>query len=836
MISQTISHYRILEKLGEGGMGIVYKAHDTKLERDVALKFLPENLSASPEDIARFAQEARAISALNHPAVETIFDVDEVDGRRFLVLEYIPGGTVKSKLKRLRSEDKQFSIAEVVEYGVQIADGLAHAHRNQIIHRDVKTENMMLTADGKIKITDFGLAKLRGNVHITKSGSTVGTAAYMSPEQIRGEEIDNRSDIFSFGIVLYELLTSHLPFRGEFETALSYSILNENAPPISSLRTDVPQGLDKIIDRCLEKDKAKRYEHAEQIVTELKIVQQELTGTVKIVTRHSKIPWFAAAAVVVIALVCIYFFYPKTAVSANAKTIAVLPFGNLSGNPDDQYFSDGMMEDIHTNLSKIADLEVIARTSVEQYRGTKKPIHEIGRELGAGVILEGIVRHIGNQVKISAQLINAANDKELWANTYDKEYKDIFSIQSDVAQQIASALNAKLSPAEKERITKKPTENIEAYAYYLKARENVNKTNPEAIITSQQYLRKAIALDSNFAQAIATLGATYSGLFVFEHKMTLLDTALTFVQKALSLDPNLPEGYNAMGIISNDSGNPGRAEENYKKALELNPNFYQALMNLGGIYFERSEYSKGIRFTKEALKLAPTELGPYENITRGFLWIGDIENARKYTEILKELNSKSDQLYTLQAQICLREGKTKDAIVFADSALSNNPKDPLIYCFAATMRLLTGDINGSKVYFEKIVTADSAAFSFPSDINNTTYLGYIYLKLGKRDFAEKLFNNSVKRDFEDMKGSPKEPSMPYDLAGIFAMRGNKEEGYKWLEEAVKKGFIDYRFALLEPTFENIRNEKRFQDMIAAMKKSSEEQIKSVREMEEKEGR
>src|SRR5208283_1541066 len=246
MIGQTVSHYKILEKLGEGGMGVVYKAHDTKLDRDVALKFLPASLHPTEEELHRFEQEAKAISALNHTNIATIYDVDEYEGQRYLVLEYSPGGTLKSKLKQLKSDDKEFSISEVVEYGIQMAKALAHAHQHGIIHRDVKTDNMMLMEDGTAKLTDFGLAKLRGNIKLTKTGSTVGTAAYMSPEQIRGEETDGRSDIFSLGVVLYELVTSHLPFQGEFETAINYSILNENPPSLRTLRKDIPVALENI--------------------------------------------------------------------------------------------------------------------------------------------------------------------------------------------------------------------------------------------------------------------------------------------------------------------------------------------------------------------------------------------------------------------------------------------------------------------------------------------------------------------------------------------------------------------------------------------------------------
>jgi serine/threonine protein kinase len=331
MIGQIILHYKILEKLGEGGMGVVYKAHDTKLDRNVALKFLPQQIAVSEVDRTRFLQEAKAISALNHPGIATIHDVDEVDGRRFLVLEYIPGGTLKSKLKYLKSEDKEFSLAEVLDYGIQAAEALAHAHRRQIIHRDVKTDNLMLTDEGKLKLTDFGLAKLRGSAQVTKAGTTVGTAAYMSPEQIRGEEIDQRSDIFSLGVVLYELLTTRLPFRGEFETALNYSILNEDPPSVRSLRMETPLELEKIICRCLEKERAKRYQSAEEVVSALREVQREISSPIEIKKKRKKPALIAGVSLTGVAVIILaYLFWP----AKPPRSIAVYPFESKSTQKD----------------------------------------------------------------------------------------------------------------------------------------------------------------------------------------------------------------------------------------------------------------------------------------------------------------------------------------------------------------------------------------------------------------------------------------------------------------------------------------------------------------------
>ncbi|MEK7671434.1 MAG: serine/threonine-protein kinase, partial [Bacteroidota bacterium] len=363
---------------------------------------------------------------------------------------------------------------EIVSYGFQIAEGLAHAHRHGIIHRDLKTDNLMLTAEGKVKITDFGLAKLHGQVELTKAGSTLGTAAYMSPEQIRSEAVDHRSDLFSLGVILYELTTGSRPFRGEHEAALTYSIVNEDPKPIALLRVNAPQSLEQIILRCLSKEPEKRYQSADEIVADFHSLQQELSGRVTTVVKHSKTPWMIAAALVILGAIGFYFFYRYSTprLSENSRTVAVLPFANLSGNPDDEFFSNGITEDILTQLSKIGQLNVISRTTMMQYKGAKKTLREIGEELNAGVIVEGSVRRAGNQVRITAQLIDANTDKHLWAETYDKEFKHIFAIQSDVAEKIAAALQATLSAAERERIAKAPTENTDAYTLYLKGREN----------------------------------------------------------------------------------------------------------------------------------------------------------------------------------------------------------------------------------------------------------------------------------------------------------------------------------------------------------------------------
>jgi eukaryotic-like serine/threonine-protein kinase len=771
MIGQTISHYKILEKLGEGGMGVVYKAHDTKLDRDVALKFLPPNLTASHEELNRFEQEAKAISALNHPNIATIYDVDEANGQKYLVLEYIPCGTLKSKLKQLKSEDKEFPIGEAVDYGIQMAEALAHAHRHGIIHRDVKTDNMMLTEEGKIKLTDFGLAKLRGSIQITKTGSTLGTAAYMSPEQIRGEEVDQRSDIFSFGIVLYEIVTSHLPFRGEFEAALSYSILNENPPSIKLLRQNVPQALEQIINRCLEKDKSKRYQSVDEIVKELKSVEQDLSRSPeRSKDRSTKSMWIVAAAVVVLAALGIYLFYPKPVpISTNSKTIAVLPFNNLSEDKGDEYFSDGITEDILTQLSKIADLNVISRTTMMQYKSTKKPLKEIGKELNAGVILEGSIRHSGNRVRIASQLIDAETDRHLWAETYDREMQDVFAIQSDVAKAIAVALKAKFSPAEKERIEKKQTENTEAYQLYLKGRFYWNKRTVPDLQKSIEYFNQAIEKDPNYALAYAGLANSYVilpafGLSAREHYQKAQQAAT----KALEFDSTLAEVHTVLGNIKENQYDLTNAESEYKRAIELNPSYPTAHQWYGSLLVTLGRFNDAIAEAKRAVELDPLSLIINYNLGVTFYYMRQYNQAIDQCNKGIELDPTFPWSYYPRGLVAEVQGKLDEAIKDYQKARLHSHNDPTTL----------GDI------------------------------GRCWARAGRKDDASK----TIRELREYLKQGY---SVSYAIANVYYGLGDTEKTFEWLERSIRDREGSIMDISSNPIWDNLRSDPRF---IALLKK------------------
>jgi serine/threonine protein kinase/tetratricopeptide (TPR) repeat protein len=767
MVGSTVSHYKILEKLGEGGMGVVYKAHDTKLDRNVALKFLPTNIISSADDIARFEQEAKAISALNHQNIATIFDVDDAEGRKFLVLEFIPGGTLKSKIKKLKSEDKEFSIADVIDCGTRMAEGLAHAHKHHIVHRDIKSDNVMLTEEGIVKITDFGLAKLQGASHLTRTGSTVGTLAYMAPEQLRGEDIDHRADLFSLGVVLYEMTTSRLPFRGEHDAALTYSIANEEPLSVKSLRQSVPPALETIIMKCLQKDRTLRYQTADEIAADLGRLRHETIGSVKTVvaTERSKLPWIIAAAVV-LAAAGVYLFMPSAKNVQNneeVKTIAVLPFSDMSPNRDQEYFSDGLSEEVLNVLAKNPKLRVTSRTSAFSFKGTNTDIKTIASKLNVKHILEGSVRKSGNALRITAQLIDVETDAHLWSDTYDGTMDNVFAVQDTISRSVAEALNIALLGKEDVRKNSSP----EAYNAYLLGNHFFDLRGRENLEKSIGYYKYALSIDSNYAHAWERLAAVHSTQA--DNGYVAVDEgyrqARQEAERALGLDPNLADAHVRMGWIQlSYDWNWSGADESYRRALELDPGNAGVISAAASLSRTRGRSEEAILLLYRAVELDPVRPIGYNNL--------------------------GVQTYSA--------GLLDESLAAFRKVLELNPEYPGAH------------MNIGRVYLEKRKPDSALAemMAEPQSAWQMCGLALVYFARGNKEEASNVLAQFIKEYENDAA---------YQIAEIYAYWGDVDKSFEWLERAYKQRDGGLSEMKADPLLRNIEKDPRYAAFMRKMK-------------------
>ena len=551
-IGKTISHYRILDEIGSGGMAIVYKAEDINLKRIVALKFLPPQLTVNKETRKKFITEAQSASSLDHPNICTIYEIGKSeDDQMFIAMGFYEGETLQEKIDHCSLEDhidveahrdpparEGIPVVDAVNITIQIAEGLGKAHEKGIIHRDIKPANIMITDDGVAKILDFGLAKLSGHTTLTKTGTMLGTAVYMSPEQASGEKVDQRTDIWSVGIILYEMLSGYPPFQGDNEQAMVYAILNKDPKPITAYQKDIPDYIEKVIYKALVKDLENRYQNVQELIKDLK----------------------AKSA-------------PDIELPAKENSIVVLPFKDFSEKKENEYFSDGLTEEIITDLSQVKNLLVISRSSAMTFKDTKKKVTEIGKELNVQNVLEGSVRKEGNNVRITAQLIEAKNDTHLWAEKYSGTMDDIFDIQEKVSRSIVNALALKLSPEEEQKIAKRPIKNLQAYECYLRARQESWLFTPDALGRAIQYLQNGLDIIGENALLYAGMGYVYSQCVNLGLEMeTNIVRAREYAEKALQLDPESSEAHLVIGLLTQImGGNERKAIKHFTKALASNP-------------------------------------------------------------------------------------------------------------------------------------------------------------------------------------------------------------------------------------------------------------------------
>jgi non-specific serine/threonine protein kinase len=857
MIGKTISHYKILEKLGEGGMGDVYKAEDTNLDRIVALKFLPLETTRDKDMKTRFIHEAKAASSLQHNNIYTIHEIDETDeGQLFIVMDCYEGKTIEEKIKQSPIE-----IDEAIDITIQIAQGLDKAHKKKIIHRDIKSANIIVTTDGVVKIVDFGIAKLAGQTRVTKDGTSLGTASYMSPEQTLGKEVDHRTDIWSAGVVLYEMLTGLTPFQGDYEQAVVYSIMNEEPKPLTGLRTGIPLQLEQIVNKALAKDPSERYQHLDELIVDLKHVKKgpEKEKTVAQVAPpptpvdikpvwKQPIPTAVSAFVLIVIIAGLLIFRGKTDEPVSRlgdKSIAVLPFTSINRTEEDEIFSDGIHDDILTQLSKIGDLKVIARTSVMQYKNTNQRISDIGKELGVASVLEGSVRRAGDKIRIVAQLIKTNTEEHLWAETYDRDYADIFAIQSDVAQKIASALKATLNPKEKEQLEAIPTDNMEAYNNYLRGNMYVFKgTQQKALRSAIQFYKKAIELDPNFTLAYARLSVAYMRMLWFADDYNYLQLAKETLDKAAVIDPDHPDVHLAYGYYYYYGFRDFEsALKEFSIALVMQPNNDQLIEAIGWIKRRQGKWDESIRFTKLACELNPHAANRHAQLALTYIYLRNWEEAIRYSEKSINIDPDAPAGYSIRGFIILAmEGDVEKTRQFirdnrdqidsskfvlergltellgrnyqkAGKIYKENEKEYLLE-IASVHKLMGQEAAAERYYDSARKQYEKKIKDFPEDGMSYNKLGIAYAGLGRMEDAINAGKHGVELipvSKDALTGS----ALLHYLAIIYTMTEQFELAISQIEDLLSMpSMLTVQILKLNPGWDPLRDHPRFQELIA----------------------
>jgi len=730
--------YTIIEKLGEGGMGAVYKANDSRLERVVALKFLPAGMTRDENAKKRFVQEARAAAALDHPNICAVYEVDEVRGQSFIVMAYIQGLSLKDKIATSFLE-----VEDALGIAIQVAEGLAEAHSRGVIHRDIKPGNIMLTEKGQAKIMDFGLAKLEGKADLTKTSTVMGTTAYMSPEQARGDPVDQRTDIWSFGAMLYEMLAGTGPFGKKSYQALIYSILNEPPEPLTARRPDIPRPLEASVRKALEKDRSRRYQSMAEMLKDLKAARTSGTSPAKA-----------------------------------EKSVIVLPFVDISPGKDNEYFSDGMTEEIITDLSAVNSLKVISRSSAMTFKGTKKKVGEIAGEVNVRYVLEGSVRKSGNNLRITAQLIDAANDAHLWAEKYTGTMDDVFDIQEKVSRSIVDALKLQLTPEEAERLAERPISNALSYEFYLKARQEIFKWTEAGLENALKYLKRGLEIVGENALLYAGIAYVFFQYFNLglKEEESCRKEAEGYLEKAFALDSHLTLSNFVQGML-HSTNNPKAAIRYFKQVLEANPNDFDTLFFQSCALGTLGQRRAVVPLEERTIRIDP--LNPAAHFHSGFnrLWEGEYALA---LEVLQKLH----------------------------------------HSFSGDL-LTTWSYGLSLAYMDKIDEAglifDQIAREQPGGFFADLSLALKYALEGKKSEALRRLDSSPRlqntRDFQYV----------YWITECYALIDEKERALDWLERDVDLGMINYPLMNgLDPFLKNIRGEERFRKLMARVKKEWDE--------------